>query len=170
MCVCVVKALRHFLRVSEVEDSDSINLAITTVGKARDPELTRICIDFLMGEHDGMPKVLCWRRCVFGVLGTLCPVCICAVLYCAVTSVPRCVSSSGQLLNPSSMFLSCVLGCQNSSSLFYCCAMETADDMLGALSHRHFQEIENFMSLSILIKMTFSVSHCSVYCMFLLGT
>ncbi len=57
------KALRHFLRVSETEDSDSINMAIVTVGKARDPELTRILIDFLMGEHDGMPKVPCDAYC-----------------------------------------------------------------------------------------------------------
>ena len=32
-------------------------MAIETVGQAQDEQLTRLLIDFLMGENDGVPKV-----------------------------------------------------------------------------------------------------------------
>lgn len=51
------QALKHFLRVQSIEDTQSIDLAIETVGQANDDGLTRVLINFLMGETDGMPKV-----------------------------------------------------------------------------------------------------------------
>ena len=73
-----MKALRHFLRAAASEDNESINMAIATVGRARDPELTRILIDFLMGEHDGVPKVnlsrcVCLMYLCSVVLSYICP-------------------------------------------------------------------------------------------------
>lgn len=53
----VWQALKHFLRVQSIEDTQSIELAIETVGQANDDTLTHQLIDFLMGETDGMPKV-----------------------------------------------------------------------------------------------------------------
>ncbi|XP_041357231.1 WD repeat-containing protein 19-like isoform X2 [Gigantopelta aegis] len=49
------RAMKHFLRCSG-EDSQAIELAIETVGRANDDQLTRQLIDFLMGETDGIPK------------------------------------------------------------------------------------------------------------------
>jgi len=43
--------------VQSIEDTQSIELAIETVGQANDDALTHQLIDFLMGETDGMPKV-----------------------------------------------------------------------------------------------------------------
>ena len=54
---CLLQALKHFLRVQSIEDTQSIELAIETVGQANDDTLTHQLIDFLMGETDGMPKV-----------------------------------------------------------------------------------------------------------------
>ena len=54
---CLLQALKHFLRVQGIEDTQSIELAIETVGQANDDTLTHQLIDFLMGETDGMPKV-----------------------------------------------------------------------------------------------------------------
>ena len=53
----MLQALKHFLRVQSIEDTQSIELAIETVGQANDDTLTHQLIDFLMGETDGMPKV-----------------------------------------------------------------------------------------------------------------
>lgn len=39
------------------EDGQAIELAIETVGRANDESLTRMLIDFLMGETDNVPKV-----------------------------------------------------------------------------------------------------------------
>ncbi|XP_046339799.1 WD repeat-containing protein 19-like isoform X2 [Haliotis rufescens] len=49
------RAMKHFLRCNG-EDSQAIELAIETVGRANDDQLTHQLIDFLMGETDGMPK------------------------------------------------------------------------------------------------------------------
>lgn len=49
------RAMKHFLRCNG-EDSQAIELAIETVGRANDDSLTRQLIDFLMGETDNMPK------------------------------------------------------------------------------------------------------------------
>ena len=48
--------MKHFLKCSG-EDSQAIELAIETVGRANDEALTRQLIDFLMGETDNVPKV-----------------------------------------------------------------------------------------------------------------
>ena len=48
--------MKHFLRCNG-DDTQAIELAIETVGRANDPTLTRQLIDFLMGETDGLPKV-----------------------------------------------------------------------------------------------------------------
>lgn len=50
------QAMKHFLRCSG-EDGQAIELAIETVGRANDDQLTRQLIDFLMGETDNIPKV-----------------------------------------------------------------------------------------------------------------
>ncbi|KAI0219651.1 WD repeat-containing protein 19 [Lamellibrachia satsuma] len=50
------RALKHFLRCPDVEDSAALTMAIETVGQANDDQLTRQLIDFLMGEIDGVPK------------------------------------------------------------------------------------------------------------------
>ncbi|KAK6172308.1 hypothetical protein SNE40_015995 [Patella caerulea] len=49
------KAMKHFLKCNS-EDTQAIDLAIETVGRANDEQLTRQLIDYLMGETDGMPK------------------------------------------------------------------------------------------------------------------
>ena len=54
----VFQALKHFLRCPDVEDSAALTMAIETVGQANDDQLTRQLIDFLMGEIDGVPKVM----------------------------------------------------------------------------------------------------------------
>ncbi|XP_063074275.1 WD repeat-containing protein 19 isoform X2 [Engraulis encrasicolus] len=50
------RALKHFLKCSNTEDSLAIEKAIETVGEAKDDALTNQLIDYLMGESDGMPK------------------------------------------------------------------------------------------------------------------
>lgn len=49
------RALKHFVKCSG-EDGQAIELAIETVGRANDESLTRMLIDFLMGETDNVPK------------------------------------------------------------------------------------------------------------------
>lgn len=61
----MLQALKHFLRVQSIEDTQSIELAIETVGQANDDQLTHTLIDFLMGETDGMPKVFNIHHCYF---------------------------------------------------------------------------------------------------------
>lgn len=62
--------MKHFLKCNG-EDSQAIELAIETVGRANDDSLTRQLIDFLMGETDNMPKVRfpweqkVWSLCYF---------------------------------------------------------------------------------------------------------
>lgn len=40
------------------ENSQAIEMAIETIGRAKDYHLTQQLIEFLMGEPDGLPKVL----------------------------------------------------------------------------------------------------------------
>lgn len=47
-------ALRMFLRCED--DGKSIEMAILTIGEAKNDSLTHELIDFLMGEQDGNPK------------------------------------------------------------------------------------------------------------------
>lgn len=50
------RALKHFLKCPNTEDTLAVEMAIETVGQAKDPTLTSQLIDYLMGESDGMPK------------------------------------------------------------------------------------------------------------------
>lgn len=50
------RALKHFLKCPTTEDNLAIEMAIETVGQAKDDNLTGQLIDYLMGESDGMPK------------------------------------------------------------------------------------------------------------------
>ncbi|XP_014836361.1 PREDICTED: WD repeat-containing protein 19 [Poecilia mexicana] len=49
------KALNHFLKCPKTEDNQAIELAIETVGQAKDNFLTNQLIEYLLGESDGMP-------------------------------------------------------------------------------------------------------------------
>jgi WD repeat-containing protein 19 len=49
------KALKMFLQCGS-QDSDAIDLAIATVGEAKDDLLTHKLVEHLMGEQDGIPK------------------------------------------------------------------------------------------------------------------
>ncbi|KAL3878608.1 hypothetical protein ACJMK2_030942 [Sinanodonta woodiana] len=49
------RAMKHFLRC-DGENSQAIELAIETVGRANDESLTHELVDFLMGDKDGVPK------------------------------------------------------------------------------------------------------------------
>ena len=40
-----------------MEDGAALDMAIETVGRAHDDALSRILIDYLLGENDGIPKV-----------------------------------------------------------------------------------------------------------------
>ena len=54
-----IQALKHFLRTTnDAENDAAIAMAIETVGQAKDEQLTKMLIDYLMGEEDGIPKVL----------------------------------------------------------------------------------------------------------------
>ncbi|XP_076021576.1 WD repeat-containing protein 19 [Genypterus blacodes] len=50
------RALKHFLKCPNSDDSLAVEMAIETVGLAKDGALTNQLIDYLMGESDGMPK------------------------------------------------------------------------------------------------------------------
>ncbi len=56
-CFSLHQALKHFLRVTDDQSDAAVTMAIETVGQAQDEQLTRLLIDFLMGENDGVPKV-----------------------------------------------------------------------------------------------------------------
>uniref|UniRef100_A0A8C6ZLX4 WD repeat-containing protein 19 n=1 Tax=Nothoprocta perdicaria TaxID=30464 RepID=A0A8C6ZLX4_NOTPE len=56
LCGQYARALKHFLKSPSTEDNLAIEMAIETVGQAKDEALTNQLIDFLMGESDGMPK------------------------------------------------------------------------------------------------------------------
>ncbi|XP_077574282.1 WD repeat-containing protein 19 isoform X1 [Stigmatopora nigra] len=50
------RALKHFLKCPNSEDSLALDMAIETVGQAKDTSLTNLLIEYLMGESDGIPK------------------------------------------------------------------------------------------------------------------
>ncbi|XP_053433508.1 WD repeat-containing protein 19 isoform X3 [Nycticebus coucang] len=56
LCGQYSRALKHFLKCPSSEDNVAIEMAIETVGQAKDELLTSQLIDHLMGESDGMPK------------------------------------------------------------------------------------------------------------------
>nr|AAH46432.1 Wdr19 protein [Mus musculus] len=56
LCGQYSRALKHFLKCPSSEDNVAIEMAIETVGQAKDELLTNQLIDHLMGESDGMPK------------------------------------------------------------------------------------------------------------------
>ncbi|XP_078534454.1 WD repeat-containing protein 19 isoform X1 [Lissotriton helveticus] len=56
LCGQHARALKHFLKCPSTEDNAAIEMAIETVGQAKDELLTNQLIDYLMGESDGMPK------------------------------------------------------------------------------------------------------------------
>nr|XP_002124215.1 WD repeat-containing protein 19-like [Ciona intestinalis] len=56
LCEEYARALKHYLKCSSDESEKSLDQAIRTVALAKDDNLTRRLIDFLMGETDGMPR------------------------------------------------------------------------------------------------------------------
>uniref|UniRef100_A0A6I8R870 WD repeat-containing protein 19 n=1 Tax=Xenopus tropicalis TaxID=8364 RepID=A0A6I8R870_XENTR len=56
LCGQYERALKHFIKCPITEDNLAIEMAIETVGRAKDELLTNQLIDYLMGEKDGMPK------------------------------------------------------------------------------------------------------------------
>ncbi|XP_062348693.1 WD repeat-containing protein 19 isoform X1 [Cinclus cinclus] len=56
LCGQYGRALRHFLQSPSTEDDLAMEMAIETVGRAKDEVLTNQLIDYLMGEGDGMPQ------------------------------------------------------------------------------------------------------------------
>ncbi|NWS47600.1 WDR19 protein, partial [Probosciger aterrimus] len=56
LCGQYGRALKHFMKSPGTEDNLAIEMAIETVGRAKDEALTNQLIDYLMGESDGMPK------------------------------------------------------------------------------------------------------------------
>uniref|UniRef100_A0ABI7Z671 WD repeat domain 19 n=1 Tax=Felis catus TaxID=9685 RepID=A0ABI7Z671_FELCA len=56
LCGQYSRALKHFLKCPSPEENAAIEMAIETVGQAKDELLTSQLIDHLMGESDGMPK------------------------------------------------------------------------------------------------------------------
>ncbi|XP_060772640.1 WD repeat-containing protein 19 isoform X2 [Neoarius graeffei] len=50
------RALKHFLKCPNTDDNMAIEMAIETVGEAKDQALSNQLIDYLMGESDGIPK------------------------------------------------------------------------------------------------------------------
>ncbi|KAM4900315.1 WD repeat-containing protein 19-like isoform 2-T2 [Sylvia borin] len=56
LCGQYGRALRHFLQSPSTEDNLAMEMAIETVGRAKDEALKNQLIDYLMGEGDGMPQ------------------------------------------------------------------------------------------------------------------
>ncbi|NXO83768.1 WDR19 protein, partial [Sitta europaea] len=56
LCGQYGRALRHFMQSPSTEDNLAMDMAIETVGRAKDEALTNQLIDYLMGEGDGMPQ------------------------------------------------------------------------------------------------------------------
>ncbi|XP_052537680.1 WD repeat-containing protein 19 isoform X1 [Tympanuchus pallidicinctus] len=56
LCGQYGRALRHFMKSPSTEDNLAIEMAIETVGQAKDEALKNELIDYLTGENDGMPK------------------------------------------------------------------------------------------------------------------
>uniref|UniRef100_A0A8C5X1D6 WD repeat-containing protein 19 n=1 Tax=Malurus cyaneus samueli TaxID=2593467 RepID=A0A8C5X1D6_9PASS len=56
LCGQYGRALKHFMKSPSTEDNLAMEMAIETVGRAKDEALTNQLIDYLMGEGDGMPQ------------------------------------------------------------------------------------------------------------------
>ncbi|XP_013928509.1 PREDICTED: WD repeat-containing protein 19 [Thamnophis sirtalis] len=56
LCGQYSRALKHFLKSPNTDDNMAIDMAIDTVGQAKDEALTDQLINYLMGENDGIPK------------------------------------------------------------------------------------------------------------------
>ncbi|KAL7981697.1 hypothetical protein Chor_010892 [Crotalus horridus] len=56
LCGQYSRALKHFLKSPNTDDNMAIDMAIETVGQAKDEALTDQLINYLMGENDGIPK------------------------------------------------------------------------------------------------------------------
>ncbi|XP_034967788.2 WD repeat-containing protein 19 isoform X1 [Zootoca vivipara] len=56
LCGQYARALKHFLKNPNADDTMAIEMAIETVGQAKDEALTNQLINHLMGESDGIPK------------------------------------------------------------------------------------------------------------------
>ncbi|KAM4807652.1 WD repeat-containing protein 19 [Rhinophrynus dorsalis] len=56
LCGQHARALKHFMKCPNTDDNLAIEMAIETVGQAKDELLTNQLIDYLMGESDGIPK------------------------------------------------------------------------------------------------------------------
>ncbi|KAM3864863.1 WD repeat-containing protein 19 [Diretmus argenteus] len=50
------RALKHFLKCPTTDENLAVEMAIETVGQAKDLSLTSQLTDYLMGDSDGMPK------------------------------------------------------------------------------------------------------------------
>ena len=52
--------MRHLTKVqtNSQREPEAIDLAIECVGKSQDESLRHTLIEFLMGDHDGVPKVI----------------------------------------------------------------------------------------------------------------
>ncbi|XP_071315895.1 WD repeat-containing protein 19-like isoform X2 [Trachinotus anak] len=50
------RALKHFLNCPHTDDDLAVDMAIETVGQAKDSYLTSQLTDYLLGESDGVPK------------------------------------------------------------------------------------------------------------------
>uniref|UniRef100_A0A8D2J6D3 WD repeat-containing protein 19 n=1 Tax=Varanus komodoensis TaxID=61221 RepID=A0A8D2J6D3_VARKO len=56
LCGQYARALKHFLKSPNSDDNMAIEMAIETVGQAKDEALTNQLINYLLGENDGIPK------------------------------------------------------------------------------------------------------------------
>ncbi|XP_024914661.1 WD repeat-containing protein 19-like isoform X1 [Cynoglossus semilaevis] len=50
------RALKHYLTCPNIDDSLAVEMAVETVGQAKDSSLTNQLINYLIGETDGIPK------------------------------------------------------------------------------------------------------------------
>ena len=50
--------MKHFLRCGSHDEEKALTMAIETISQAGDEQLTHTVVDFLMGETDGVPKVI----------------------------------------------------------------------------------------------------------------
>ncbi|XP_009068773.1 PREDICTED: WD repeat-containing protein 19-like, partial [Acanthisitta chloris] len=56
LCGQYGRALKHFMKSPSTEDNLAIEMAIETVGRAKDEALTNQLIEYLIGENNGMPQ------------------------------------------------------------------------------------------------------------------
>ena len=67
-----MQALKHFMKCSPNEEEQAIELAIETIARANDDQLTHTLVEYLMGEADGMPKVALSTLCLISVFLLFC--------------------------------------------------------------------------------------------------